>query len=565
MREFMKIKNLLAIGLATMIVVFTSCREIDVVLPPKINLEQTEYSVKPNRNLLIEPVVENSHPNAVYSWKLNGKVIGTEKDLTFNESELGTYFLTFRVVTEDGSDQKEVKVDVVELELPIIGMEGGNDVTLEVGEEYVFKPVISNKEGLKFSWIVDNKEVSTADEYTFVSNEEGIYFINLKATNEDGEDEYLIKILVVKEAPLHISFPYPEQSASLGRTVRVIPIMPSTKSVTFQWFVDGVEDSEQLTDKFIYKPSALGKTNIKVVAKKGNKTGEATITLNTVNPEQHYRPITASSSPYSTKVFEFLPAPGQFINEGYTAYTTEEANQYAEERLKQNQYVSLGAFGGYIVVGFDHSIKNSGTWDFAIYGNSFAGSSEPGIVWVMQDENGNGLPDDNWYELKGSETGKPGTVQDYEVTYYRPSAPKSNTLWTDNLGRKGEVDWLNFHQQDYYYPNWVKEDMYTLRGTCLESRTEDQSGQGTYWVNKEFDWGYADNFSPIDRLTDDINYSASANANHFQISNAITFEGESIHLEYIDFIKVQTGLNVKAGWLGENSTEVFRFMDIQVK
>jgi len=26
-------------------------------------LEQTEYCVKPNRNLLIEPVVENSHPN----------------------------------------------------------------------------------------------------------------------------------------------------------------------------------------------------------------------------------------------------------------------------------------------------------------------------------------------------------------------------------------------------------------------------------------------------------------------------------------------------------------------
>jgi|BioPla2DNA2_1021312.scaffolds.fasta_scaffold00024_20 hypothetical protein len=566
MRELMKIKNLLAIGLATMIVVFTSCREIDVVLPPKINLEQTEYCVKPNRNLLIEPVVENSHPNAVYSWKLNGKVIGTEKDLTFNESELGTYFLTFRVVTEDGSDQKEVKVDVVELELPIIGMEGGNDVTLETGEKHLFKPEVSNKEGLKFSWVVDNKEVSTADEYTFVSNEEGIYFINLKATNEDGEDEYLIKILVVKEAPLHISFPYPEQSASLGRTVRVIPTMPSTKSVTFQWFVNGEEDKGQVTDKFVYKPSALGKTDIKVVAKKGNKTGEATITLNTVNPEQHYRPITASSSPYSTKVFEFLPAPGQFINEGYTAYTMEEANQYAENRLKSgSQYVSLGAFGGYIVVGFDHSIKNTGTWDFAIYGNSFAGSSEPGIVWVMQDENGNGLPDDNWYELKGSETGKPGTVQDYEVTYYRPSAPKSNTLWTDNLGRKGEVDWLNFHQQDYYYPNWVKEDMYTLRGTCLESRTEDQSGQGTYWVNKEFDWGYADNFSPIDRLTDDINYSASANANHFQISNAITFDGKDIHLEYIDFIKVQTGLNVKAGWLGENSTEVFRFMDIQVK
>ena len=28
-----------------------------------------------------------------------------------------------------------------------------------------------------------------------------------------------------------------------------------------------------------------------------------------------------------------------------------------------------------------------------------------------------------------------------------------------------------------------------------------------------------------------------------------------------DFIRVQTGVNAKAGWLGENSTEVFGFTD----
>ena len=33
------------------------------------------------------------------------------------------------------------------------------------------------------------------------------------------------------------------------------------------------------------------------------------------------------------------------------------------------------------------------------------------------------------------------------------------------------------------------------------------------------------------------------------------------NLKYIDFIRVQTGVNAKAGWLGENSTEVFGFTD----
>ena len=101
-----------------------------------------------------------------------------------------------------------------------------------------------------------------------------------------------------------------------------------------------------------------------------------------------------------------------------------------------------------------------------------------------------------------------------------------------------------------------------LRGTCLASRTFDQSGQGTYWVNQEFDWGYADNFSPIDRLTDDDNYFAAPNANHFKISHAIDHKLQPVNLKYIDFVKVQTGLNISAGWLGENSTEVFKFIDV---
>lgn len=284
--------------------------------------------------------------------------------------------------------------------------------------------------------------------------------------------------------------------------------------------------------------------------------------------EDHYRAKTETSIAEHTIVFEFTPAPGQFINEtkvgGFTGEETtpEAAVAYATQRMNEGLYVSLGGFGGYIVVGFDHSIDNTGGYDFGIEGNSFSGSSEPGIVWVMQDKNGNGLPDDTWFELAGSETGKETTVRNYAVTYYRPSEPQQPVKWTDNLGNEGEVDYLKqFHKQDYYYPLWITADSYTLTGTCLEARNYDQSGNGTYWVQAEYDWGYADNFSEIDRLTDDNNANAAANANYFKISNAIDAEGNPVDLKYIDFIKVQTGCNTKSGWLGENSTEVFGFFD----
>ena len=288
--------------------------------------------------------------------------------------------------------------------------------------------------------------------------------------------------------------------------------------------------------------------------------------------ESHYRPATQSSSPYCTKVFEYTPAPGQFINETKTGgfdgsqTTPEAACRYAEQRFDEEIWVSLGGFGGYIVVGFDHSIDNTGGYDLAVLGNSFNGSSEPGIVWVMQDENGNGEPDDTWYELAGSETGKEETIQNYAVTYYRPSEPQQPVRWTDNQGREGQIDYLKqYHRQEYYYPLWIEADSYTLTGTCLKERNYDASTNGTYWVNPHYDWGYADNFSPIDRLTDDDNVNADVNANHFKMSNAIDASGKPKSLEFIDFVKVQVGVNTKSGWLGEVSTEVCGFYDYRLK
>lgn len=280
------------------------------------------------------------------------------------------------------------------------------------------------------------------------------------------------------------------------------------------------------------------------------------------------RPPSASGSARSTRVFEWMPAPGQFINEPSAgAITTmEQACDRAQQRLDAGQYVSLGAFGGYIVVGFDHSITaDASGYDFAIGGNAFfnagtgeGGSNEPGIVYVMQDSNGNGLPDDTWYELRGSETGTPACLRDYAVTYYRPKTAGSNIRWTDSEGREGTVDYLKaFHPQDSYYPAWIDLESYTLRGTRLEARTTQDPNTGL-WDNSAFGFGYADN------MGDDV-LPGDPMRNGFRISDAMLPDGSPAGLKHIDFVKVQTGVNSKAGWLGEVSTEVFFFEDLHLK
>ena len=42
-------------------------------------------------------------------------------------------------------------------------------------------------------------------------------------------------------------------------------------------------------------------------------------------------------------------------------------------------------------------------------------------------------------------------------------------------------------------------------------------------------------------------------------------DGAPANLQHIDFIKVQTALNVKVSMLGEASTEVFQFTDLSSK
>ena len=286
-------------------------------------------------------------------------------------------------------------------------------------------------------------------------------------------------------------------------------------------------------------------------------------TITAPDVDKYYRAATAGSLMQWSEVFEYTPAPGQFIGDTKTGgFTGEErsaadAVAYAERRLAAKSYVSLGGFGGYIVVGFDHSIDNNEGYDFAVQGNSFDGSSEPGVVWVMRDENGNGQPDDTWYELAGSETGKTETIQNYAVTYYRPSEPMQPVQWTDNQGNSGEIDYLKqFHKQDYYYPAWIEADSYTLTGTMLKARNYDKFGNGAMWVQPAYDWGYADNYSEQDWLP---TYKA---VNCFDISRAVDNQGSSVELEYIDFVKVVTACNTKSGHLGENSTEVCDIYDL---
>ncbi len=566
------IYSLSTIVLCIIALSFTSCdKEHEEILPPTIALDVQDaiYSVKVGKTLTISPNYTNAE-NAVFAWKLDGNIISTSPTLEYTPTTLGDRYLSLSVINDVAEAYIELMIQVVKLLPPSISLAIPEDgYTIIRSGELTLSPQVSNTDSTTYKWLVNGTEKSTSKDFTFTSDTPGVYSLEMIATNPDGEDRlsFPVKVCPPEDLPFHWAFESKEYNVAQGRDIRIkIWDIENDFDGTYTWTLDGKEIQKGTEAQYIFKSStySVGAHTLICTMTNDYTSVSETLTVNVCPPEGTYKRVASGSSSSSyNKVYEFTAAPGQFINENYTATTPQQAADYAHNRMQSDTHVSLGGWGGYLVVGFDHSIENDGDYNIQILGNSFEGSSEPGVVYVMQDENGDGLPNDTWYELKGSEYGTVTETRDYAITYYRPQNPNMPVQWTDNMGDNGSIDYLgSYHRQPYYYPEWIKEDSYTLRGTRLPSVAIETSPG--YWNNVDLGWGYADNFSNIDRLTDDDNYSANVNANHFKISNAVTYDGRPASLKYIDFVKVMTGVNCKAGWLGENSTEVFGFHDFNM-
>ncbi len=351
-----------------------------------------------------------------------------------------------------------------------------------------------------------------------------------------------------------------------------LDLHPALTGKEYRWKVDGMEVST--SKDYIFIAAEEGTYEVEFSIIDPATPYEFSLQINVMHEEVEY-------SPYISRVYEYRPAPGQFVNEmpRYEAGDSYASIlQKAEESISGTNdiMITLGGYGGYVTFGFDHTVMNlPGEYDFRIWGNCFyellqpelkGGSAEPGIVMVSYDSNCNGLPDDEWYELAGSEYLSPLTRHGYSITYHRPDpdrqvvADDDNSLddiyyiaWEDNTGQNGYMAKNIFHSQDYF-PKWTDEDALSFEGTLLAPNGRDISGYGAYYVLYSYPWGYVDNH-PNDY----------ADLNSFDISRAVDSHGNHVDLPGADFVRVYTGVNQYCGWLGETSTELSRAQDLHIK
>jgi hypothetical protein len=344
-----------------------------------------------------------------------------------------------------------------------------------------------------------------------------------------------------------ISFSVPADGfkVEVGKSLPLIPNIVNGDKSTYAWAVNGeVVSSGKL---FTFTPSKIGNYNLQL--KVSNEVGSDSKTIQ----------ISAFStfSPYISKIFDYKYGPGQHA--AIIPSDWKGGDFIGQPWTGTKLYTSLGGWGGYIVAGFDHTVKNVVGADFAIFTQPGAGS-EPGVVFVMDDANNDGIPNDGeWAEIKGSEYNHPETIHDYKVTYYKPIG-NGNITWKDNKGTSGELAPV-YEAASWWWSGYENKTEVVFEGVKLPDAYKNISTQPDTenWIVRPgmFTFGYAECYNNSD-------YNKSLKANIFDITNAVDNAGNKVNLPGIKFIKVQSGVFQVAGWLNEISTEISGAADLSL-
>jgi len=344
-----------------------------------------------------------------------------------------------------------------------------------------------------------------------------------------------------------ISFTIPSEGfkVEVGKSLPLIPNIVNDEKSSYTWELNGQVVSS--LKSFTFTPSKIGSYSLQLKVSNDIGSDSKTIQIS----------VFSNSSPYITKVFDYKYGPGQhatLIPSGWKG-----SDFIGQPWTGTKIYTSLGGWGGYIIAGFDHTIKNVDGADFGIFTQPGAGS-EPGVVFVMNDTNNDGIPNDgDWFEIKGSEYNNAETIHDYQVSYYKPVG-NGNITWKDNKGNGGELI-PEYGTDSWWWGGYGDKSEVDFTGVKLPNVYINSSTQADSenWIIRPglFSFGYAECYYNLD-------YNNSLKANLFDISGAVDKNGNKANLSGISFIKVQCGVFQIAGWLNEVSTEVSGAVDLSL-
>ncbi len=255
-----------------------------------------------------------------------------------------------------------------------------------------------------------------------------------------------------------------------------------------------------------------------------------------------------SLSPFATRVVDYSPAAGQFVNDPrYNDPTRALGAPIGGGTISpdNSKLVTLGGFGGSITLGFARPIRDDPNHpmglDFIVFGNGSWLANLPSIRWaeaaiieISRDANHNGLADDPWYVIPGShvtdvrQQRRGGYFILPDDPFATPPIFNTNTdgseaFWgygdMNPVLLLGDLDGDNIVDDPLLHP----EEFYTMPDDPQREGVTPGSGGGD-----GFDIAWA-----VDEAT-----------------------GQPAHLNTFDFIRITTAVDADNGPFGEVSAEI---------
>ncbi|MDO8630657.1 MAG: dockerin type I domain-containing protein [Phycisphaerales bacterium] len=255
-------------------------------------------------------------------------------------------------------------------------------------------------------------------------------------------------------------------------------------------------------------------------------------------------------SPFASRVVEYAPAPGQFVDDADFNDPTRALGPPQGGGTSQPNnasVVTLGGFGGSITLAFDHTVMddplNPFGLDAIVFGNAYwvGGNrdrhwAECATIEISLDANGNGLADDPWYILLGSHLEWPADDYALPADLFGANVVVNPNAGTEVEGIYGYAEYaptllLGDTDADNLVDDFavIPEMFYTVPDDPFEVGITPGSGGGD-----AFDIAWA-----IDPLT-----------------------GEPAHLPGFDFIRITTAVDSVSPIFGEKSAEIDAVADV---
>lgn len=325
-----------------------ACNRDDVITrpsQPEIVWENNAnvFEVKTGRSVRIAPSYLHAE-GAVFRWTADGETVCTDAAYLYEAGDEPTVvYMTLEVSTDAGTDREELRIDVLERQLPTILLPGADDgYSLLENQPMTFDPSVDDRLPVTYRWTVDGQTVSTDKSYTFSRESEGRYAVALAASNEDGQDriEFTVTVYSPANLPFGWEFEAGEYNMSAGRTIRLEPVsLTNAGDAVFQWSVNGEQVQQGSDPALVFTPAEAGDYTIEGGMTKNGLTVSRTIVVHAFEAGRFYRPRTETSGAGFDRIYAYTPAPGQFVNAGpETIATPGQACEYAQRQMAGGGY-----------------------------------------------------------------------------------------------------------------------------------------------------------------------------------------------------------------------------------